>query len=94
MTRRGWSRKDSLDAMKSAHSFEEFCSIIVHDLRNRVNGVRAGVDIIADNFSELSEDERAQVISDMKNGTSDVFSMLDAMLDYAQFVGKIDFPRS
>jgi len=71
---------------------DKFFSIIAHDLRNPFYGIMGLTEILTDESEEVSDEERQEIIKEIKDLAANTYSMLDNLLDWSrQQTGKIPF---
>jgi signal transduction histidine kinase len=77
-------------------SKDRLFSIIAHDLKNPFFGMIGLSDILRDDFDDLSDDEKRDLINDLNDLSRNTHKMLENLLDWSrQQTGKITFaPQS
>ncbi len=63
---------------------DKFFSIIAHDLRNPLGSFKQMLDVIINNFSELSDDEKIKFITMMKDSSNNLYKLLDNLLTWSR----------
>ena len=80
----------SLEEMNSIK--DKFFSIIAHDLINPVGANKKALEILNENYQQLSEDDKLMIIKDLKESSQKVFSLLENLLEWSRSQsGKINF---
>lgn len=62
-------------------SQEQLVSRLVHDLRNRVNGILVAVDLLGAHRQEFSHDEQQQYLDYIDEYARDILSIVNASVD-------------
>ena len=62
-------------------SKEQLVSRLVHDLRNRVNGILVAVDLLSAHRTEFSQEEQQQYLDYIDEYARDILSIVNASLD-------------
>lgn len=71
---------------------DKFFSIIAHDLKNPIGASKQLMDIIADDYDDLEETERKEIINEIAKATNNTYELLLQLLDWSRSQrGKIDF---
>ena len=63
---------------------DKFFSLIAHDLRNPISSFRDSTAFLSKNYSELSEEEKLELIHSTNQSAEVVFSLLNDMLDWSR----------
>lgn len=58
-------------------------SIIAHDLRNSIGGIRNATTLLSDEFLNLTEDEKLEITKLIKESTNNVYDLLENLLLWA-----------
>ena len=84
---------DSEMKLKEANETKDkFFSIIAHDLRNPVGGIRNMLEILKNNGGQLGEDEMKQIIDITYSASVRTSQLLENLLEWASIQkGKIDY---
>jgi hypothetical protein len=86
MSLNAWSREAYLNELQQhADTFGEFCTIFAQGLRTHLTTIRGYTELMQTNFLD---DNPEHTIKAFKNSTAKIYAMIDAMMDYAQFVEK------
>jgi PAS domain S-box-containing protein len=74
---------------------DRFFSILAHDLRGPINGILALIEMVSEDFDEISREELRKMVVGMNTSASGVKRLLDNLLEWASMQqGKIDFQPS
>lgn len=63
---------------------DKFLSIIAHDLKSPFHALMGISEILTDNWEELSNQEKLQLINDIRNTSGNTFKLLDDLLKWAK----------
>ncbi len=77
--RQSEERLKQLVAMK-----DKFFSIIAHDLRNPVGGIKALTNLIVEQYSAFSEDEKIESIQTINDSTNGLYLLLEDLLEWSR----------
>lgn len=85
------NRKNAEDALKkseqqlkdSVAAKDKFFSIISHDLRSPYQGILGYLDIITENFEEISFEELSMVLNNLKGLITNQYNLLENLLKWA-----------
>jgi len=71
---------------------DKFFSIIAHDLKNPIAGIKNLSELIVDEYKNLEDDEKYEFMKEIKDSSSHLFSLLDDLLVWSRSQsGKITF---
>jgi len=77
--------KDSETKLKELNATKDrFFSIIAHDLKNPFNSILGFVNILNDEYDELSEEEKKQYIEIVKNNSDNFYKLILNLLDWSR----------
>jgi signal transduction histidine kinase len=80
---------DTNAELKSANETKDkFFSIIAHDLKNPFNSLLGFTDLLINDWKELSEEEKIEFISIIKNTTEETFRLLMNLLEWSSIQRK------
>ena len=69
----------------------EFLGIVAHDLRNPLNGIQGGADLILDEYENLSDEEEIELLNMIKQASKQILYLVNNLLDVnAIEAGKIN----
>jgi len=72
---------------------DKFFSIIAHDLKSPFNGILGFLNMLNDDYSALSDEERKKFILSVLKSSKKVYSLLEQMLEWRSLHGgKLDGP--
>lgn len=77
--RQSEERLKQLVAMK-----DKFFSIIAHDLRNPVGGIKALTNLIVEQYSAFSEEEKIESIQTINDSTNNLYLLLEDLLEWSR----------
>ncbi len=63
---------------------DKFFSIIAHDLKNPISSFRDTTAYLSDNYNEISEEEKIELIQLTRQSAEVVFSLLNDLLDWSR----------
>lgn len=63
---------------------DKFFSLIAHDLRNPISSFRDSTAFLSNHYSELSEEEKLELIHSTNQSAEVVFSLLNDLLDWSR----------
>lgn len=63
---------------------DKFFSIIAHDLRNPLGSFKQMLEIISNNFNDLSDSEKKKFILMMKESSNNIYNLLDNLLTWSR----------
>ncbi len=79
----GFSREEYLEALVKLDSADDLIPCIVHDLRNRVNGILQVTHLLSEDMeSPITEDQKRQVLAILRENALDILSIANAALAY------------
>lgn len=74
---------------------DKFFSIIAHDLKNPLGSIKLTSNMLKDNFSELDENDKIELVGDIKTSVHHITDLLDNLLTWSRSqTGKIVFVPS
>ncbi|MGQ8335973.1 ATP-binding protein [Sunxiuqinia sp. A32] len=62
---------------------DKFFSIIAHDLRGPITSYKSLTDILLQNYKDITDDEKIELISNMQQSSSDIADLLENLLSWA-----------
>ena len=82
-------QKDKLEDLnkeldKSNSTKDKFFSIIAHDLRNPISSFKQVTDVLHQDFNSFNEDEKQDLIKEMKNSSDSIYQLLDNLLTWSR----------
>lgn len=77
-------RKNQVRLTKSLQEKDKFFAIIAHDLRSPFNGMLGLLGIIADGYSDYSDEQRLKMIKSSHNSAKQAYSLLSDLLEWAR----------
>lgn len=85
--------EESEKELKSANQTKDmFFSIIAHDLRNPIGGIRNLLEMILMYYKDMEQSELLKLVTTSHNATVRTYELLENLLQWANFQrGKIDF---
>lgn len=63
---------------------DKFFSIIAHDLKNPISSFRDSTAFLSDNYNDISEEEKVELIQLTRQSAEVVFSLLNDLLDWSR----------
>lgn len=77
---------------ESNASKDKLFSIISHDLKNPIGGIKEMISVLAGNFNAFSEEEKKEIIHELKSSTDNVLELLLGLLTWSRSQrNKIDY---
>jgi signal transduction histidine kinase/ligand-binding sensor domain-containing protein len=71
---------------------DKFFSIIAHDLKSPFHGILGYAELLAEDYNNLSEEERITFINDIHNISKSTFRFLENLLEWSRIqTGRIEF---
>jgi len=67
---------------------DKFFSIVAHDLRNPVSALKALTEMLQNNYSQLGETDRSQIVGHIQTSSSSLKYLVDNLLDWALIQSK------
>lgn len=84
------ANSDELNELNNAK--DKLFSIIAHDLKNPFFGIIGLSDILLEDFDDLSDSEKRNLISEIKGSAADTFKLLENLLEWSRLqTGKVAF---
>lgn len=84
------SSNDKLSLMNATK--DKFFSIIAHDLKNPIWASKQVMDVLMEAYDEISEEEKKELLEEIKNSTDNTYNLLLQLLDWSRSQrGIIDF---
>jgi PAS domain S-box-containing protein len=65
-------------------SKDKFFSIIAHDLRGPLGGVRNIIDLLANEYDQISDEEKKTIIKSLDNASKNTFDLLENLLQWSR----------
>jgi PAS domain S-box-containing protein len=65
-------------------SKDKFFSIIAHDLRNPLGNFKLITKLLHEDFDDLSNEERIELLESMKDSADNIYSLLENLLEWSQ----------
>lgn len=72
------------ELIESNTAKDKFLSIIAHDLKNPFSALFGLTEILTNNWDELEDSERLELVTDIKNTTEVTFNLLVDLLEWAR----------
>ncbi|OYU96053.1 MAG: hypothetical protein CFE21_06480 [Bacteroidetes bacterium B1(2017)] len=86
-------QKKNIELQKVIEDKDKFFSIVSHDLRGPLNGFLALTQMMMDELADLSEEEILKMVLAMKNSASNLFRLLENLLQWSK-IQQGSFPFS
>ena len=85
--------KSSAERLRELNTTKDkFFSIIAHDLKNPLGSFKQATDLLVDNFDEISDSDKRELLYEMKRTSSNIFNLLENLLTWSRSQrGKIEF---
>jgi signal transduction histidine kinase len=74
-------------------TFIKINSIIAHDLRDSLASISGISDILSQNWNEFSEEEKLEILEEIKENSDSTLGLLSDLLDWAKKVAEISGPE-
>jgi signal transduction histidine kinase len=78
---------------ESNRTKDRFLKILAHDLRNPFQSMMGISNVIVEEYDELSDDEKKQLLLHLRNGISDQYKLLDKLLQWGKLQAGVYSPN-